>query len=178
MRCITHIITHQVSPTAHDFKLAFIICTLVSINKTMSENSDIRKAAQITVVFTFLYFLTLVNTVYHKKKYLRQARQANKTFDRYSSPLMHNADRLVGNFLEWSPIFMALLWSLAATSNLSNASTKVAWTYVALRALYIVLEIRYGVASNGLNKPLWVSTFPSYICLNYLLVQAARTLFF
>jgi hypothetical protein len=73
---------------------------------------------------------------------------------------------------------MALLWSLAATSNLSNASTKVAWTYVALRALYIVLEIRYGVASNGLNKPLWVSTFPSYICLNYLLVQAARTLFF
>ena len=144
----------------------------------MSESNDVRKAAQITVVFTFLYSLTLVNIVYHKKKCLRQARQANKTFHRYTSPLMHNADRLVGNFLEWTPIFMALLWSLAATSNLSSASTKIAWTYVALRALYIVLEIRYGVASNGLNKPLWISTFPSYICLNYLLVQAVRTLFF
>jgi uncharacterized MAPEG superfamily protein len=142
----------------------------------MSEN-DIRKGAQITVVSTFLYSLTLVNVVVRKKRCLRQARQANKTFDRYTSPQMHNADRLVGNFLEWSPIFMGLIWPLAVTGNLSSSSVLVAWTYVALRALYIVLEIKYGVASDGLNKPLWISTFPSYICLNYLLVQCIRTLF-
>lgn len=59
---------------------------------------------------------------------------------------------------------MGLIWPLAATGNLSNSSVLVAWTYsyVTLRALYIVLEIKYGVAFDGLNKPLWISTFPSY----------------
>lgn len=141
-------------------------------------NSDIMKAAQITVVLSFLYLLTLVNVLVHKKRGLRQARSANKTFDRYNSPQMHNADRLVGNFLEWSPIFMGLLWPLAVTGNLSSSSVTVSWMYVALRALYMVLEIKYGVASDGLNKPLWVATFPAYICLNYLFVQAFRSLFF
>lgn len=143
-----------------------------------SFDDDIIKAAQMTVVFTALYSMTLVNVVVNKKRCLRQARQAKKTFDRYTSPQMHNSDRLVGNFLEWSPIFMGLLWSLAATANLSSSSVVVAWTYVGLRALYIVLMLRYGVASDGLNKPLWVSTFPAYICLNYLFVQAIRALFF
>lgn len=72
---------------------------------------------------------------------------------------------------------MGLLWPLAVTGNLTGTSTTVAWAYVGFRALYIVLEIRYGVASDGLNKPLWISTFPAYICLTYLLVQAVRSLF-
>lgn len=148
------------------------------ICSTMSNSNGIRKAAQITVVYTFLYWLTLINIVYNKKKWLRQARKANKMFERYSSPQMHNADRLVGNFLEWSPVFMGLLWPLAATGNLTSTSTNVAWMYVGLRAFYIVLEIRYGVASDGLNKQLWISTFPAYLCLNYLLLQAAHRLFF
>jgi len=134
---------------------------LIIISNIMSNSDYITKAAQITVVFTGLYSLSLVNVVVNKKRALRQARQANKTFDRYTSPLMHNADRLVGNFLEWSPIFMGLLWSLAATANLSSRSVAVAWTYVALRAVYVVLQIQYGVASDGLNKPLWISTFPA-----------------
>lgn len=144
----------------------------------MSSNDDITKAAQITLIYTTLYLMTLMNVVVTKKRCLRQARQTNKKFDRYASSLMRDADRLVGNFLEWSPIFLGLLWSMAATSNLSHSCVNVAWTYVVLRALYITLQIRYGVASDGLNKPLWISTFPGYGCLIYLFVQAIRSVLF
>lgn len=140
--------------------------------------SDVTKAAQITVVFTMLYTLTFVNGLVSKKRFLRQARRANKKFDRYSSPLMQSADRLQANFLEWSPIFLGLLWSLAATENLSKSSGTViaAWMYLKFRALYVVLVLRHGMAADGMNRSLWMSTMPAYLCLMFLAQQAIRTL--
>lgn len=143
----------------------------------MSEKSaedDLFKAAQITVVFLALYALTFVKVLVTKKQCLR----ANKKFDRYTSPQMYTADRLNANFLEWSPIFLGLLWSLSATQNLSEVSVLVSWTYVALRALYMILILRHGVALDGMNKKLWISTFPAYFCLIYLSIEAIRVLFF
>lgn len=132
------------------------------------------QAARITVVFVLLYEVTFANGLITKKRLLQESRQQKKPFDRYKSPHMHTADRLQSNFLEWSPIFLGLLWSLAATSNLSRNSVVAAWVYLGLRALYIVLILRYGVASNGFNKPLWISTFPGYVCLLYMTQQAIR----
>jgi len=143
---------------------------------TFSSDDGLRKAGQITVAFLTLYWVTFLNILRTKRRLLRQAQATNKTFDRYASPQMRNADRLNANFLEWSPIFLGLLWSLAATASLSRSSVAVAWTYVGLRTLYIVLLITYGVASDGLNKALWVSTAPAYFCLMYLWVQACRSL--
>jgi uncharacterized MAPEG superfamily protein len=146
-------------------------------NSPQNNTDDLAKAAQITVVFTLLYSLTFVNVLVTKRRLLGQARAAKKKFDRYTSPQMLPADRLQANFLEWSPIFLGLLWSLAATADLSNTvAVTVARIYVGLRALYIVLILRYGVNSNGMNKALWISTFPSYICLMYLGQQAVRLL--
>jgi uncharacterized MAPEG superfamily protein len=147
-------------------------------NSSLSDsNADLIKAAQITVVFTALYWLTFINVLVTKRRLLKQARLARKEFDRYTSQQMRNADRLVANFLEWSPIFFGLLWSLAATANLSKSSSvAVAWTYVGMRALYIVLVLMHGVSSDGMNKALWISTTPAYFCLMYLTLQAFRLL--
>ena len=140
-------------------------------------------AAQITVVFTILYALTFVNGLITKRLLLaretasRQNNDNEKPYDRYTHPDMRNADRLQANFLEWSPIFLGNLWSLAVTGNLTPRCVTASWTYVGLRALYIVLMKRHGVASTGKNTALYPSTMPSYVCLLYLLQHAVRVLF-
>jgi uncharacterized MAPEG superfamily protein len=145
---------------------------------TTKSDLALRTAAQITVVFVSLYGLTFVNVLRTKARLLRQARKAGTPYDRYTAPGMRTADRLQANFLEWSPIFLGLLWSLAATANLGSSVVAAAWTYVALRVLYVGLILQYGIRSNGLNKMLWASTFPAYGCLTYLTVHAIGALFF
>lgn len=137
-------------------------------------SDELTQAARLTVVFVLLYEVTFVNGVITKKRLHRIAQQEKKLFDRYNSPEMHNADRLQANFLEWSPVFLGLVWSLAATVNLSKMSIAASWLYLGLRAIYIVLVLQYGVASNGFNQALWVSTFPSYICLVFMTQEAIR----
>jgi uncharacterized MAPEG superfamily protein len=138
-------------------------------------DDDVTKGAQLTVIFTLLYSFTFVNVLVTKKRLLKQCEAAKEQFDRYSSPQMRPADRLQAHFLEWSPMFLGLVWSLAATSNLTPV-LPAAQLYLGLRALYIVLILRFGVATNGLSKPLWASTFPAYACLLYMAQDAIRML--
>jgi uncharacterized MAPEG superfamily protein len=142
----------------------------MEIEAALSGQNQMREAAKITVAFTTLYFATFMNVLITKRTLLRQANQENKVFDRYgTSPgTMQNADRLNANFLEWSPIFLGLLWSLASTAKLDDTCAQLAWTYVGLRTLYIGMLLKYGVASDGMNKALWISTLPGYICLVFL----------
>jgi len=147
-------------------------------NMTDNGNDDLLTAARITVVYLMLYGTTFANTNLAKKRAARQ----HRNFDRYNnnSPSMLVADRLQGNFLEWSPVFLGLLWSLAATFHLSSttAAAVAAWIYVALRALYIVLILlRRGVNSQGRNSQLWISTFPAYVCLLCMLIEALKAFF-
>jgi uncharacterized MAPEG superfamily protein len=131
-------------------------------------------AAQITVVYSIVYFVTMLNQVVMKK---RLHRKLGKSFDRYHSLEMRNADRLTGNFLEWTLLFLGPVWSMAMTDAFSDMSKKLAWMYVGLRMLYVGLSLKYGVNEQGNNVPLWVSTFPSYMCLLYLLVAAIQGVF-
>ena len=108
----------------------------------------ITTAARCTVVFAFLYSLTFVNVLASKKRALRKAKRSgnSKGYDRYASPDMRDADRLQANLLEWCPLFLGPLWSLAATGNLDDGlSAAVCWTYLGLRAVYMVLVMKYGV---------------------------------
>eukprot|EP00978_Attheya_sp_CCMP212_P008907 scaffold21007_cov52-Attheya_sp.AAC.1 len=138
---------------------------------------DIQNAARITVVFSTLYMLTLVNQILTKKRLFQQFKAQGKTFNRYAAPEMLNADRLVANLLEWSLVFLSPLWSLAATGHLSEAATKIAWTYVGVRGFYCILVTTFGVTQNGYNLPLWAATLPGYFCLLYLAAQAFVLLF-
>ena len=142
------------------------IITITMSLSSAQNNASLLTAAKITVAYTTLYSMTMLNQVVQKKRLLTKY---GKSFDRYSSTEMRDADRLTGNFMEWSLIFLGPLWSLAAMEALSATSILMAWTYVGLRVLYLGLSIQYGVNEQGLNKPLWLSTFPSYICLSYIL---------
>uniref|UniRef100_A0A7S4KCQ9 Uncharacterized protein n=1 Tax=Odontella aurita TaxID=265563 RepID=A0A7S4KCQ9_9STRA len=137
---------------------------------------SIHHAARVTVAFSLVYTSTLVLQIVVKKTLLRKARKENKAFHRYSSANMRNADRLVTNLMEWSPVFLAPLWSLAMTDRLGGSTVTAAWAYVACRGAYVVLQVKHGVAEDGNNVPLWASTFPAYGCLLYLLGKSVPLL--
>jgi len=172
---------------------------MASPSSSLQElSSSFAEASSITVAFTAVYVAALVNQVVCKKRLLARAtKKANKNddkvFDRYAAAEMRNPDRLVANLMEWGFVFLPLVWSLGATGRLvlvdgggveddvdgattatttSSTACKVAWAYVVLRVLYVILQIKYGVATGGRNTRLWISTLPSYICLAYLLVKA------
>merc|ERR1712013_172318 len=144
-----------------------------------AANPDVLEAARCTAVFCLLYLVTFVNVLVRKFVCLREARQADKKkeYDQYTSLDMRPADRLQANFLEWFPVYFGLLWSLALTENLGSSGASVSRAYLCLRALYIVLVLKSGVSSNGLNPNLYVSTLSAYACLTYLGVRAIRVLF-
>ena len=144
---------------------------------TMDEDIHCKTAARLTVIFCALYGMTFVNVLRVKKVLFRQARKAGRTFDRYTDPKMRVADRLQANLLEWSPIFLGLVWSLGVVGALEGVVLGASWTYLGLRALYIGLVLQKGVSTNGMNRHLWISTFPGYACLLYLLAAAVQNLF-
>jgi uncharacterized membrane protein len=146
----------------------------MSLSSIHATSSSITAAARITMVYTGLYTMTMMNQVVTKK---RLHRKLGDKFDRYGSFEMRNADRLTGNFLEWSIVFLGPLWSMAMTDTLSDMSLNTAWAYLGLRLIYVGLSLRYGVNEHGSNKPLWASTLPSYVCLIYMIVAAAQGVF-
>jgi uncharacterized MAPEG superfamily protein len=141
---------------------------------SFNNNTSLLTAAKITVAYSTIYSLTMLNQVVQKKRLYKKYASKNNSFDRYNSVEMRDADRLTGNFMEWSMVFLGPLWSMAAIEALSDTVVFMAWTYVGLRVLYVVLSIRHGVNSQGLNKPLWLATFPSYPCLAYILFASIR----
>jgi hypothetical protein len=62
-------------------------------------------------------------------------RKLGKSFDRYNSLNMRDADRLTGNFLGWTPLFLGPLWSMAMTETFSDVSQIMAWKYLEPRML-------------------------------------------
>ena len=149
-----------------------------TIGNSFLQTDHLRSAGQATTAFLALYSSTFVLVLKCKRTALQNARAAGKRFDRYNSPEMHVVDRLQGNFLEWSPIFLGLLWTLAANGALSGPALAAVWGYVTLRALYVVLILKNGLKDNGMNKPLWISTFPAYGCLSVMFAKAVAVLFF
>ena len=145
-----------------------------------SVSPDVLIACHNTAAFTIVYMTALLFQVFTKQYLIQQAKKNNTRFDRYTSVAMRSPDRLVANLIEWSFVFLPLLWTLAMTDKLSSESSVVvmaAWTYVALRALYVVLVARHGVSDTGRNKALWISTYPAYVCLAVMLVKAAPILY-
>ena len=145
--------------------------TEMSLNQV---SPSILSAARITVAFSGLYALTIVNVVVCKFRLLRKAKSEGESFNRYESKEMHTADRLSGNFLEWYPVFMGPLWAMALCGSLTDSGIHAAWTYDGLRGLYFILMVTFGVGTSGMNPVLWLSTLPAYCCLGVLFAQALK----
>jgi hypothetical protein len=144
---------------------------------------SILHAARITTAYSTLYCMTFVNGLVTKKRFAAKYKAQGKTFNRYESLEMQTADRLTQNILEWYPVFMSPLWSLAMTNQLANDTTVtgnicvlLAWTYVGLRTWYFGLILKHGVNKSGMNVSLWKSTFPGYACLAFLHFHALKLL--
>lgn len=135
----------------------------------------LQSASRLTIGYTIVYSIAMLNQVVTKNMLIAKH---GKSFDRYQAPEMRSADRLLGNLLEWTPIFLGPIWSLSSSQLLSERHVAVAWTYIGLRALYVGLVRSFGVSGNGRNTPLWAATFPAYGCLSYLLFQATSLLLF
>lgn len=114
-------------------------------------------AAKLTVGFSSVYGIAMMLQTVAKQRLIIQ----KKIVDRYNCPELLNADRLVANLLEWSPMFLGPVWSLAAVGRLDERCCRIAWLYVSLRVIYLVLVVKFGVAKGGRNKPLWGSTLPT-----------------
>jgi hypothetical protein len=142
-----------------------------------SSKDDVIAAAQITLGYVLVYSAALLYQTVCKSRLIERYRALDKPLNRYEAVEMRSPDRLVANMMEWGLGFLPLLWVLGVADRLGDSVKYVAWTYVALRALYVGLVARYGVATGGRNKPLWISTFPSYFCLLYLLGRALPVLF-
>jgi uncharacterized MAPEG superfamily protein len=140
-------------------------------------SDNIKEAARITVGFVALYSVSFWNILITKKRLVRVAKEKGVEFDRYNDPAMHDADRLQANFLEWSPVFLGLVGSLAATENLSPSCVIASRAYLGFRALYTALVLKYGVRRTGFQFHLWIATFPAYASLVWLSHHAVFKLF-
>ena len=143
---------------------------------TVPTPTMLMNASKVTVAYSTVYWICMLNQVATKQRLIRKYKAQKETFERYNSPEMRDADRLVANFMEWTPVFWGPMWSLTAASRFDDTAVKAAWTYVGLRAVYAALLMKYGVSSAGVNKPLWAATFPAYICLIYIWIQSLKLL--
>ena len=132
---------------------------------SVSPTPGFLNAAKVTVGFSSVYGFAMAHQVFAKQRLIRNKKKDGQVLDRYGCPELLSADRLVANILEWSPMFLGPVWSLAAADRLDERCLTFAWGYVGLRAVYLFSVIKRGVASNGLNRHLWGATFPGYACL-------------
>mmetsp|Transcript_17490 Transcript_17490/g.37805 ORF Transcript_17490/g.37805 Transcript_17490/m.37805 type:complete len:147 (-) Transcript_17490:1469-1909(-) len=135
---------------------------------SLSPTQALLDAAKLTVSFSSVYGIAMIHQVVVKQRLISQKRKMGQVLDRYDCPDLLSADRLVANILEWSPMFLGPVWSLAAVDRLDERCLQCAWGYVGLRGIYLVLVVKCGVSKEGRNKSLWGSTFPGYLCLTFL----------
>eukprot|EP00667_Euglena_gracilis_P025705 EG_transcript_30376 len=107
-----------------------------------------------------------------KQAFAVAARQRNEEYDRWADLRMLAVDRLVGNTLEWLPIFLGLFWlSLVLTA---GRTLPLGWVYVASRALYAVLALNGGICRAGIRWRILLATVPSYVVLFTLLSSVVK----
>ena len=134
-------------------------------------------AARITIAFVVVYGTALLLQIITKQRLILEHKRLGKPFNRYTSEKMHSSDRMLANLQEWGFAFLPLLLTLAATDRMSGSVVAVSWIYVGLRGLYVGLVYTFGVGTGGLNPSLWISTFPGYACLLFLMTKAIPLLF-
>lgn len=123
-----------------------------------------KEASCVTASYLLLYSATMVYQGLSRTRMEFLARKAGKHFDRYTDPRMRPLDRVVGNTLEWMPVFLGLFWLSLA---LQEDTIRLGWAYVGFRALYctIVYSGKGISKTTGAKAPIIIATAPAYYCL-------------
>ena len=96
----------------------------------------------------------------HKAKLAAEGKDVSDLrYNRYADVKLIVADRIVGNFIEWAPIFMTLFGTNVA---LGNDVAALGWSYVALRFLYPFFAFAGGITEAGANPRIFGATMPMY----------------
>jgi len=138
-------------------------------------------AARVTFAALLVHVLNVVVQSVVKIHLMRKVKERkrldpNYRFDRYKGdePLLVTADRVVGNFLEWLPVFLSVLWLYAF--HVGDPSW-YGWVYVLARVLYPVVAFKGGIDRRGAMPIIFISTVPQYAMLVCLGLPVAYALF-
>ena len=135
---------------------------------SLSTSPAVREAAKITMWYLFVFLVSLVYQTVVKGKLIMQAKKEKKekdsktSFNRYTDERMIVADRVLGNYLEFMPVFLTLFWVNVA---ITGESVWVGWIYVAARLFYPLLAAFGGIRKSGPHPLIFISTFPAYAVL-------------
>lgn len=141
----------------------------------MSMSAEAFKSASfVTTAFCLIYVTTMVYQGVLKIRLKLAAAKRKERFERYGHVHMLQADRAVGNLLEWGVPFLALFWISMVISN--GGTAYLGWGYVACRAAYPVVVMNGGLGTSGPKNMILLTTVPAYICLLGLLFNVARFL--
>ena len=138
-------------------------------------DSKTLEAAQITFAYIIVYFLCISVQVYIKIKSTVTAakkKEGLQGYKRYEDPTCLVADRIVGNTLEWMPVFLGLFW---LNYLVGQGVQSVAWVYVVCRLVYPFLAVRGGITKAGAQPLILLSTIPAYFVLFYYGYHVGRS---
>ncbi|KAI8468841.1 MAG: hypothetical protein J3K34DRAFT_426099 [Monoraphidium minutum] len=131
----------------------------------MELSSDkLKDACLITASYLFMYSVTMVIQGLSRATMESRAKAAKKHFDRFTDPRMRPLDRVVGNTLEWLPVFLGLFW---LATLMGAETTTLGWAYVATRVAYAVIAYTgLGISKTaGAQPPILLATVPAYVVL-------------
>jgi uncharacterized membrane protein YecN with MAPEG domain len=129
-----------------------------------------KEASLVTACYLLMFSLTQVVQGLSRTRMEFQAKAKKQHFDRYTDPRMRPLDRVVGNTLEWLPIFLGLFWLSAL---LGADCITLGWAYVLCRVFYAGLVYGgWGISkTTGAKFPILLATVPCYVILGKLAAQ-------
>lgn len=78
------------------------------------------------------------------------------------------ADRLVGNMLEWTVVFLPVWWMAIITTAADSTTVALGWAYIACRVLYMLLVMNGGIYTKNIKPIMFLATVPAYVILTWL----------
>jgi hypothetical protein len=131
---------------------------------------DFKQGTLVTLAFCSLYLAALVMQGLTREKYRAQARKKKEKF-LVTDERLYPLNRLVGNLLEWSVVFLPLFWVVLVATQ--GASLWLGWVYIAARSWYFVLVCNGAIRTSGPRTIILTATVPAYCVLYALIGKAA-----
>ena len=106
----------------------------------------------------------------------RKKLEPNYVYNSYTSddPNILIANRLVGNYMEWMPVFLGMVWLYAMY--VGNPGY-YGWIYLFFRSLYAPLAFSGAISRGGAKPLIYISTMPQYLMIIGMALPIVYALF-
>ncbi len=148
----------------------------------MLSESSVRQGARVTILYLLIFVATIIYQAIAKTKAIQQGhaselKNKDTKFNRYASndSVLIGADRAVGNFLEWTPVFLSLFWLALYFGG--ERTVIVGHAYSVCRVLYLIIVSQGGITRYGPRQTIFFATIPMYGILLYFLTLIVPAIF-